>query len=199
MGTPHHRATAPRDAEIGGFPAEIARDAHGRARLRGVGLTDGRFGGVVPPSSERLRYEADPRGHRVIATDRDGRVAFTFGAPGVSPGQFLTPLHAVTVTPVFAGEHQGVVSQAPWVAVADYGNHRIQFFEGDGVFVGAVDLGTHEAPCRLAWCDPLLDIISVDGRRLLVHVTAALLAARHTGRPESLWTATLFQSSRRPC
>jgi hypothetical protein len=198
MGTPHHRAKATRDAEIGGFPAEIVRDAHARAPRPGVGLTDDRFGGVVPPSSG-LRYEADPGGHRVIATDPEGRVVFTFGGLGVSPGQFLTPLHAVTVVPVFSGEHQGLVSQMPWVAVADYGNHRIQFFEADGVFVGAVELGAHEPPCRLAWRDPLLDIITVDGRRILVHVSAALLAARHSGRPESLWTATFFQSSRRPC
>lgn len=134
----------------------------------------------------RIFYEADTAGHRVVARYDDGRIAFAFGGFGSRAGQFDTPLHAVLVVPEFVGEPQaGSVSGDlfPWLAVADYGNHRIQFFECDGSWIGETELDPRQPPCQLAWRAPALDITTLDGRVVRVHVAASLLSTtRHEQR-----------------
>ena len=90
------------------------------------------------------RREADlslrtgsPPHHR--ARQPTDRLRFGFGGRGSGPGQFDTPLDVVFVAPEFQGE--GLPDDAPeaaWLAVADYGNRRVQIFDLDGCFVGAV-------------------------------------------------------------
>ncbi len=197
MSTPHQRTRRRHRSQLASFPPEMAAAPPSRDPVRSVDVTAGRSTGVVPPSCSGLAYEADASGHRVVVREADGRVRVAFGSPGAGAGQFLLPLHAVAIAPAFAGEHGEVVSRAPWLAVADYGNRRLQFFEADGAFVGLLNLGAHEPPCRLVWRDPLLEVTTVDGRRLLVHVAAALLATGHAGRAMS--SSAAFRECRRPC
>lgn len=144
-------------------------------------VTAGRAGGVVQPSTDPLLYEVDSPGHRVVARYQNGQIAFAFGGFGQRPGQFDTPLDIVTIRPEFSGEpHLDPTTASlfsPWLAVADYGNHRIQFFECDGTWVGESDLEPGQPPCQLAWRAPALEITTLDGRLLRLHVAASLLAA----------------------
>lgn len=143
-------------------------------------VTAGRADGVVQPSTGQLLYEVDSPGHRVVARYQDGRIAFAFGGFGQRPGQFDTPLDIVTIRPEFSGEPHVDVATAslfsPWLAVADYGNHRVQFFECDGTFVGETDLEVGQPPCQLAWRAPALDVTTLEGRLVRIHVAASLLA-----------------------
>lgn len=174
---PHHSAGS-------GFPAENRAESPAAAPGLSAGtdpsVTVGRADGVVQPSTG-LQYDVDPSGHRVVAHYADGTVAFAFGGYGHRPGQFDTPLHVVTVTPVFAGE-PGAHGDAerylsPWLAVADYGNHRVQFFECDGAWLGETELEQGQPPCHLSWRAPALDVTTIEGRTVRVHVAAALLSA----------------------
>lgn len=147
-------------------------------------VTVGRSGGVVPPSSDALIYEVDASSHRVVARYANGGIAFAFGGFGRGRGQFDTPLHVATVSPEFFGEPQGAAAVAsvltPWLAVADYGNCRIQYFECDGAYIGETDLESGQPPCHLTWRAPALEVTTLDGRAVRVHVAAALLSS--TGR-----------------
>ena len=146
-------------------------------------VTVGRANGVVQPSSGTLRYEADAAGHRVVARYADGQVAFAFGSLGDRPGQFRTPLHVAELSPAFAGEpgavDHGFSILTPWLAVADYGNHRVQLFECDGAYLGEIELEAGQPPCHLTWRAPVLDVTTVEGRTVRLHVAAALLARTH--------------------
>ena len=108
-------------------------------------VTAHRANGVAQPSTGQLAYEVDSPGHRVVARYPDGRIAFAFGAFGHGAGQFDTPLDIVTIRPEFRGEPTSAQMDAAnlfssWLAVADYGNHRVQFFECDGAWVGETEL-----------------------------------------------------------
>ncbi len=146
-------------------------------------VTVGRANGVVRPSSGTLFYEADPAGHRVVARYGDGLLAFAFGSLGDRPGQFNTPLHVAEVSPEFFGEPgsagDGFSILTPWLAVADYGNHRVQLFECDGAVIGEIELEAGQPPCHLTWRAPVLDVTTVEGRTVRLHVAAALLARTH--------------------
>jgi hypothetical protein len=130
-------------------------------------------------TGERLTYRCEPDLHRIIVHDSNGSLRFGFGGPGSGPGQFDTPLDLVLVTPEFQGE--GLSDDAPeaaWLAVADYGNRRVQIFDLDGCFIGAVadgDDAESGPPCRLTWRAPTLVVDGVDGARTVMHLTAALL------------------------
>lgn len=153
-------------------------------------VTAGRADGVVQPSTGQLLYEVDTTGHRVVARYPDGQIAFAFGSFGHRPGQFDTPLDIVTLRPEFSGEplldrHAAASLFSPWLAVADYGNRRIQFFECDGAWLGETELEPGQPPCQLAWRSPALEITTVEGRLVRVHVAASLLAAtRRDGRDD---------------
>jgi len=157
-----------------------------------AGVTVGRSAGVVQPSSGELAYEADPSGHRIVARYPDGRIAYAFGGYGHGAGQFHTPLHVAAVAPEFSGEavpqdEEPLSLLTPWLAVADYGNRRVQFFECDGAYVGESDLAEGHPPCYLSWRAPVLEVTSIEGQAMRLHVAAALLssgrgATRHRQR-----------------
>ena len=145
-------------------------------------VTAHRANGVAQPSTGQLAYEVDSPGHRVVARYPDGRIAFAFGAFGHGAGQFDTPLDIVTIRPEFRGEPTSAQMDAAnlfssWLAVADYGNHRVQFFECDGAWVGETELDPGQPPCQLAWRSPALEISTLEGRLVRVHVAASLLAS----------------------
>src|SRR4051794_13727257 len=92
------------------------------------------------PTGERLTYACDVSHHRVIVSDGLGQIKFAFGERGSRPGQFDTPLDVALVAPEFCGEQLPAdMNDVLWIAVADYGNQRVQVFELDGSLVGTVD------------------------------------------------------------
>jgi hypothetical protein len=134
-----------------------------------------------PSTGRHLRYRCDPVGHRIVVTDETGAVVRVFGGVGRKAGALDTPLDLVFVQPAFAGERLPVDSaDAVWVAVADYGNRRVQVFELDGSPVGEFSLdasdGTPWSPTGLVWRSPVLEVEGLDGARTAVHLSAALLA-----------------------
>lgn len=134
-----------------------------------------------PSTGRHLRYRCDPVGHRIVVTDETGEVVRVFGGLGRKAGALDTPLDLVFVQPAFAGERLPVDSaDAVWVAVADYGNRRVQVFELDGSPVGEFSLdasdGTPWSPTGLVWRSPVLEVEGLDGARTAVHLSAALLA-----------------------
>lgn len=144
-------------------------------------------------TGERLIYRCEPDLHCISVRNRDGSVRFAFGGQGSGPGQFDTPLDVVLVAPEFQDEGLPDESpEAPWLAVADYGNRRVQIVDLDGCFVGTVadpDEDTESGPpCRLTWRGPTLVVDGVDGTRTVVHLTAALLydSTRYQGEPTEL-------------
>jgi hypothetical protein len=145
-------------------------------------------------SGRRLVYRTEPDRHCVTVADDFGRLQFAFGARGQGPGAFDTPLDVTAVSPTFSGERLPIASPyAFWLAVADYGNRRIQLFEMDGAYVGAIaasDRRSFGGPCRVEWRDPILDVEGLDGARTSVFLSGALLhdvAAGVAARPPREW------------
>jgi len=125
-----------------------------------------------------LVYRLDAVTHRVIVSNREGQTLFAFGGYGSQPGQLNTPLDLVLVSPAFHGEHLPEATlDALWIAVADYGNRRVQVFDLDGCVVGAVGVSRalRGGPCRLTWRSPVLDVEYPDGYRSTMHLAGALL------------------------
>jgi hypothetical protein len=147
-------------------------------------------------TGRRLWYRCDPRTHHVVVTDDGGNAVRAFGGHGRGPGRLDTPLDLAFVQPQFAGEHLPADSaDAIWVAVADYGNRRVQVFELDGAVVGEVMLDGDDSrawpPAAVAWRAPVLEIEGVEGARLRVHLSGALLAgtsarAERARRPQAV-------------
>lgn len=132
-------------------------------------------------TGRHYRYHCDAIGHQIVVTDGDGELVRAFGGFGRKVGQLDTPLDAVFVRPEFAGERLPVdAPDAMWLAVADYGNRRVQVFELDGALVGEAVLdapdGGRWTPTRLTWRSPLLVVEGIEGARVSVHLSAALLA-----------------------
>ena len=129
------------------------------------------------PVFGNLTFRCDPAMHRVIVSAANGDVILEFGGYGSQPGAFDTPIDATLVKPEFFGEGDDDIE--PWIAVADYGNRRVQVFELDGALVGIIDgdlLGDASGgPCGLRWRDPVLEVQGVDGTRTRLHLGAALL------------------------
>jgi hypothetical protein len=136
---------------------------------------------AIEPAGRRLTYRCDTGAHRVTVSDEFGRTTFEFGGRGQGPGLFNTPIDLTFVRPEFAGEALPACGpDAVWLAVADYGNRRVQILDLDGVYVGSIDLEPTIAvgpPCGLTWRAPLLEIEGVEGARTTVHLTAALLCS----------------------
>jgi hypothetical protein len=130
-------------------------------------------------SGRGLTYRSEAQTHRITVHDDFGRMQFGFGGRGRGPTMLDTPLDVTCVDPAFPGEHLPIGSPfAVWLAVADYGNRRVQVYELDGVHVGTIMLTDHPAvvaPVRLRWSNPVLHIEGVEGARTSVYVTAALL------------------------
>lgn len=128
-----------------------------------------------------LRVRCDVLGHRLVVSDEEGQVMHVFGGRGRQTGQLDTPLDVVAVRPEFAGERLPIESaDAVWLAVADYGNRRVQIFQLDGSAVGAIATdgpdGAMWTPTGLSWRSPVLEIDGIEGARTAVHLSAALLA-----------------------
>jgi hypothetical protein len=128
-----------------------------------------------------LRVRCDTLGHRLVVSDDDGRVLKVFGQHGRRPGCLDTPIDVVCVRPEFAGERLPLDSaDALWLAVADYGNRRVQIVDLDGTIVGEVQVeaadGTPWTPTGLHWRSPVLEIEGIEGAKTAVHLSAALLA-----------------------
>ncbi|MFA5907758.1 MAG: hypothetical protein WC815_03175 [Vicinamibacterales bacterium] len=146
----------------------------------------------------RLTYRCDPLRHRVTISDEFERLLHVFGERGRGPGQFNTPLDLAFVRPEFSGEWLPASGpDALWLAVADYGNQRIQILELDGVFVGDVNPQQEVAigpPCALGWRAPFLEVEGVEGARTRIHLTSALLGdgprTRSAPRPPREWLPT---------
>jgi DNA-binding beta-propeller fold protein YncE len=67
-------------------------------------------------------YLVDGVNNRVVVTDSDGDLKFSFGKKGIQLGEFQHPM--------------GIdISKEGRVFIADTGNHRIQVFNPDGVFL----------------------------------------------------------------
>lgn len=130
----------------------------------------------------RRTYAVETFGHRVVVTDSEtGSIAFTFGRRGSELGSFDVPLDITVVSPTF---HDDEPAEAPdaWLAVADYGNARVQIFDLDGVLVDVLngeDLDYGWRPCQVTWRAPFLQIWGVEGAGCRIHLAAALLA--HAG------------------
>jgi len=131
------------------------------------------------PSGRRLTYRTDTDGHRVTVHDDFGRLQLAFGGCGRGPGALHTPLDLAFVHPTFPGERLPLCGpDAIWLAVADYGNRRLQIFEIDGAHVGTVALDDQPgigAPCGLTWRNPVLEIEGIEGAHALLYLSAALL------------------------
>lgn len=132
-------------------------------------------------TGRRLWYRSDPDTHHVVVSDESGRTVRAFGGRGSSPGRLDTPLDVTFVQPQFAGEHLPATSpDAVWLAVADYGNRRVQVFELDGAVVGEVTVDgagdTPWPPAGLTWLAPVLEVEGVEGARTRIHLSGALLA-----------------------
>jgi hypothetical protein len=138
-----------------------------------------------------LTYRCDPQLHRVTVSDEFDRVILAFG--GRSVGSFQTPLDLAFVRPEFVGESLPASGpDAVWVAVADYGNRRIQILELDGVPVGVIDTAEvlNGPPCGLSWRSPVLEVVGIEGVRSSVHLMSALLCSEggaHLSRPPREW------------
>ncbi len=142
-----------------------------------------------PTTGTHLVYQCDSLGHRIVVTDGTGRVVRAFGGHGRKSGCLDTPLDLVFVQPQFAGERLPAdTADAVWLAVADYGNRRVQVFELDGAPVGELRVdgpdGCGVPPTGLTWRGPVLEVCGIEGARTAVHLSAALLSneARYLGR-----------------
>lgn len=137
---------------------------------------------------KRLTYRCEPELHRVAACNEFGDVVLSFGGLGRGLGRLNTPLDVAFVRPEFFGEVLPVAGpDAVWLAVADYGNRRVQLFELDGAYVATIDTdsdGTIGAPCSLAWRAPILEVEGLEGARARVHLTAALLCGTSEINPQ---------------
>jgi len=73
-------------------------------------------------SAEGNIYLVDGVNNRVVVTNGDGALQFTFGKTGTGPGEFQYPL--------------GIdIAKNGRVFIADTGNHRIQVFDAGGAFL----------------------------------------------------------------
>ncbi len=129
-------------------------------------------------TGEGRSYRCDPIGHRVVVSDQRGRMVFAFGERGSQPGAFESPLDVALVTPTFDGDER-LQPDDSWLAVADYGNSRVQIFDLDGLLIDVLDgedLDYGWRPCRLSWRAPFLQIDGVEGGGCRVHLAAALLS-----------------------
>ena len=149
---------------------------------------------IFNETGRKLVFRCDPEQHTVTALDHTGRVAFVLGRRGRELGQFDTPLDVAVVRPEFFGEP--LVPESPdmvWLAVADYGNRRVQVLELNGAVVGSIPTDDGDdacgAPCGLRWRAPLLEIEGADGARTHLHLSAALLwsSTQSAQTPRRAW------------
>ena len=157
---------------------------------------------VLPGASraDTRIFVCDAWNHRIQIFDGEGVPRGAFGRRGSAPGRFDVPTAITVVAPVFAGEELDPDSpEANWLAVADRWNHRVQIFDLDGWFIGAIgnDAETHadepgltragwpffrvgtmpvlSQPVKLLWVAPRLVVTSATGRVNRLDLALALL------------------------
>lgn len=143
---------------------------------------------VLGRAGKRLTYRCEPELHRITAYNEFGDIVTSFGGLGRGLGKLNTPMDLAFVRPEFFGEALPVAGpDAVWLAVADYGNRRVQLFELDGAYVASIDIDSDlaiGAPCSLAWRAPILEIEGLDGAHARLHLTAALLCGTAEIKPQ---------------
>lgn len=154
---------------------------------------------VTLPSGERRTYTIDMTGHRIVVSDTaTGAVRFVFGRRGSGLGAFDAPVDIALVAPTFDDETGMAPADGYWLAVADYGNARVQIFDLDGTLVDVLngnDLDYGWRPCRLTWRAPFLQVDGVERAGCRVHLAAAMLAhlgaqvTRPPDRQARTWSA----------
>jgi hypothetical protein len=136
---------------------------------------------------DRLTFSCEPALHLVVVRAGAGAPRVAFGGFGRQPGAFDTPIDVTLVQPEFFGEAQSMANtDSQYLAVADYGNARVQIFELDGSLVATLDEGFESIgrPTRLTWRAPFLEVEGLDGASTCMHLGAALLA-HHAAAPRA--------------
>jgi len=122
-------------------------------------------------------YVCEPDADRITVLNQQGTPLFSFGNHGSSLGQFDRPTDIALVS-IGPTDPSAPDDDAAVLAVADCGNHRVQFFELDGLALWAIGGGTSGLPIafptRLAWRAPYLDVECGGTGMLRVDLTAAL-------------------------
>lgn len=144
---------------------------------------------VTLRSGERRTYHVDMTGHRIVVTNStSGDELFTFGRRGTALGSFDVPVDIALVAPTFDEDAGFAETDDHFLAVADYGNARVQIFDLEGTLVDVLngaDLDYGWRPCRLTWRAPFLQVDGVERTGCRVHLAAAMLAhaGARLGRP----------------
>lgn len=138
---------------------------------------------VTLRTGERRTYHVDMTEHRVVVIDTtSGETLFAFGGRGTGLGSFDVPVDIALVAPTFDEDIGIGPTEGYWLAVADYGNARVQIFDLDGTLIDVLngaDLDYGWRPCRLTWRAPFLQVDGVERAGCRVHLAAAMLA--HAG------------------
>jgi hypothetical protein len=126
----------------------------------------------------QLTFSCETAEHVVAVSDAAGTPLFAFGGYGRQPGAFDSPVDATLVRPEFFGEPPFAAVDVLYLAVADYGNARVQVFDLHGVVVATFsdEIDAIGRPCRVTWRAPFLEIEGIDGSKTRIHLGAALLA-----------------------
>ncbi len=146
---------------------------------------------VTLRTGEVRTYRVDLSGHRIVVTAAaTGDELFTIGRRGTALGTFDVPLDLALVAPTFDEDTGIEPADGYWLAVADYGNARVQIFDLDGTLVDVLngaDLDYGWRPCRLTWRAPFLQVDGVERAGCRVHLAAAMLAhaSARAGKPPS--------------
>lgn len=127
-------------------------------------------------------YIADGYGEPWIHRyNSQGKYVSSFGGPGSEPGQLSTP-HGITLV-TLPNYHE------PVLAVADRGNHRLQFFSTDGELVRIMTEGIR-FPCTvMPWGANLL---VVDLYARLAVLTRDGVVAGYIGDWPAVWTRSTW-------
>ncbi len=154
---------------------------------------------VTLPGGDRRTYQLDVSGHRIVVTDSlTGASLFTIGGRGSTLGAFDVPLDLTLVAPSFDTATGLGPAAGYWLAVADYGNARIQLFDLDGTLIDVLtgaDLDYGWRPCHLTWRAPFLQVDGVERAGCRVHLAAAMLAHLGAQLPNPLGRAAHDQRS----
>ena len=121
---------------VSGRPSETgATSVDYRTILRAAGPFH--FPTNVAPTPDGALYVADGYGNaRIHRFSPEGKLLFSWGEPGSGPGQFHVP-HGIALAP------DGTV------VVADRENHRLQFFDPNGVYLR--EWNAIARPCQVAF------------------------------------------------
>jgi hypothetical protein len=180
------------DARFGRRIIGGGRDGAGRfERLRGVAVL------AAPTAAASRIFICDLDEQRVRVLDGDGRLLALFGRSGSSDGRFADLADVTVAFPRFRREDiEEGDARAAYVVVADAGDNRIHIFTPDGLPVralGATPWATPdrvravlpfcrqaarprlEAPARLVWRAPWLDVTCRGGRVVRIDLADALL------------------------